>query len=307
MRLNVKLVISLVLSCWIFTASANSAVVGRIENFDGNVAPFEREMADGPAIIIPTAYTIIRGQKLLVTVGFLTELQAGDMIVVNDPKHSLLVKFADNSKETVMAKNSPYIVVSKGAVPSLWGNFKDWATQLTQRHQDEVTAVSISTKGGSNQSPIMPLLEVKTEKSAKVLVAGKRALYLTWKRGRADYQLILKQGDQTLFTQSVKERDFQLPELSFTPGDYQWSLSDSEARQVEYSFTVVDRLPIYPKELSDDSLASLSAAARLTLQAMWLAEQEQGRWSLEAYQRVAEIAKEYHFAEVLRQVLERGN
>lgn len=306
MRLNVKLVISLVLSCWIFTASANSAVVGRIEDFDGNVAPFEREMADGPAIIIPVAYTIIRDQKL-VTVGFLTELQAGDMIVVNDPKHFLLVKFADNSKETVMAKNSPYIVVSKGEVPSLWGNFKDWATQLTQRHQDEVTAVSISTKGGSNQSPIMPLLEVKTEKSAKVLVAGKRALYLTWKKGKANYQLTLKQGDQTLFTQSVKERDFQLPELSFTPGDYQWSLSDSEARQVEYSFTVVDRLPIYPKELSDDSLASLSAAARLTLQAMWLAEQEQGRWSLEAYQRVAEIAKEYHFAEVLRQVLERGN
>jgi len=245
--------------------------------------------------------------KKLVAVGFLTELQAGDLIVVNDPKHSLLVKFADNSKETVTAKDSPYIVVSKGEVPSLWGNFKDWATRLTQRHQDEVTAVSISTKGGSNQSPIMPLLEVKTGKSAKVLVAGKRALYLTWKKGKADYQLTLKQGDQTLFTQSVKEREVQWPELSFTPGDYQLSLSDSEARQVEYSFTVVDRLPIYPKELSDDSLASLSASARLTLQAMWLAEQEQGRWSLEASQRVAEIAKEYHFAEVLRQVLERGN
>jgi len=48
MRLNVKLVISLVLSCWIFTAYANSTVVGRIEDFDGNVAPFEREMENGP-------------------------------------------------------------------------------------------------------------------------------------------------------------------------------------------------------------------------------------------------------------------
>jgi len=64
MRLNVKLVISLVLSCWIFTASANSTVVGRIENFDGNVAPFEREMENGPAIIIPVAYTIIRDQEI---------------------------------------------------------------------------------------------------------------------------------------------------------------------------------------------------------------------------------------------------
>jgi hypothetical protein len=287
------------------TAVADSApIVGRIEDFDGNVASFEREVEEGPAVVVPAAYTVIRDQKLVV-VGFLTELQAGDMIVVNDDKHTLSIKLADTLVK-VTAANSPYLVVSKGEVPTLWGNFKDWVTRLTQRHQDEVMAVSISSKGGSNQPPFMPLLEVKTVGSTKVLVAGKRALSLTWKKGKPAYQLTLKQGDKTLFTQSVKEREFQLPELSFTPGDYQVSLSDNEQRQVEYSFTVVESLPTYPKELSADNLASLSASAWVTLQAMWLAEQEQGRWSLEAYQRVAEIAKEYHFARVLRDALGSG-
>jgi hypothetical protein len=286
-------------------AYANSAVVGRIEDFDGNVAPFEKEMEEGPTVIVPAAYTVIRDQKL-VTVGFLTELQTGDLIVVNDNKHALSIQFADGSLVKVTAANSPYIVVSKGEVPSILGNLKSWVTWLTQRHQDEVMAVSIHTMGGSSQPPVMPLLEVKTGEPAKMLVAGKRTLYLTWKKGKPAYQLVLKQGDKTLFTQSVKEREFQLPELSFTPGDYQVSLSDNKQRQVEYSFTVVESLPTYPKELSDDSLASLSASARQTVQAMWLAEQEKERWSFEAYQRVAGIAKEYHFAGVLREALRSG-
>jgi len=149
---------------------------------------------------------------------------------------------------------------------------------------------------------LIPLLD----KTTKVLVAGKRTLSLTWQEGKPAYQITLKQGEKVLFEQSVKDREFQLPELEFMPGEYQLLLSDGEQRSVEHAFTVVEKLPAYPPELTDESLASLSKPARLTVQALWLANQEEGKWLFEAYQQVAEVSKDNHFAQVLQKALGNG-
>lgn len=285
----------------IVTACADSSVVGRIEDFDGNPKPFTLKLEDDSSKIVPAAYMLIRGQKK-VDIGFLTELQTNDLLIVNDDQHFLQIKLADNSLVKVTATQSPYLVTSKGEIPNIGVNLKNWFVGLTERHQEEVEATIISTKGGSNQPPIMPLLE----KTTKVLVAGKRALSLTWQKGKPAYQIILKQSEKVLFETSAKDREFQLSELEFMPGEYQLLLSDGEQRQVTSSFTVVEELPVYPPELTDESLASLSESARLTVQALWLANQEDGKWLFEAYQQVAEVSKDNHFAKVLKDALEKG-
>lgn len=309
MCINVKFLIGFILLCLTPLAFAAPAV-GRIQDFDGNGAPLE--LGEGSSkIIVPAAYTLIRDKDKKVDIGFLTELQAGDLLIVNDNKHSLKIRFANASEEVVNAQNSPYVVTAKGEVPTISGNIWAWATQLTRRQQREkVMAVDISTKGGDSeghdQPPSMALLEPRVGKLPKVLLAGKRALFLTWQQGKPDYQITLKQGDKILFEQTVTERVFQSSELDFKPGEYQVLLSDSEQRSVPYPFTVVDSLPAYPSELTDKNLASLSKSARVTLQALWLANQENEKWLFEAYQRVAEISKDHHFARVLQDALGDG-
>ncbi|OQW93599.1 MAG: hypothetical protein BWK79_10290 [Beggiatoa sp. IS2] len=223
------------------------------------------------------------------------------MIIVNDDEHSLQIKFTDHTEEMITSQNSPYTVISEGEIPNIWSNIGKWAKQLTQKHQDEI-GVPVITKGGDDKPPFMPLLE----KTAKALVAGKGALSLTWQKGKPEYQIILKQGEKVLFEQLVKNRAIQLPELEFMPGEYQLLLSDGEQRQVTSFFTVVEKLPAYPLELTDESLASLSKPARLTVQALWLANQEEGKWLFEAYQQVAEVSKDNHFAQVLQKALGNG-
>lgn len=291
-------------SVMIATACADSStVVGRIEDFDGNSKPYSIELENGSSKIVPAAYTLIRGREK-VEIGFLTELQLNDLIVINDDQHFLKIKLADNSVIKVTATQSPYIVTSKAEVPNIGGNFKNWFVGLTKRHQEEIQPVSISIKGGSSsQSPTIPLLE----KTAKVLVAGKRALSLTWQKGTPEYKITLKQGEKVLFEKLVKDQEFQLPELEFTPGEYQVAIKDSEQRQVILSFTVIKELPpAYPQELTDKSLESLSKPVRLIVQALWLANQEEGKWLFEAYQRVAESSKDNHFAKVLQDTLGKG-
>lgn len=299
----VKYVSYFLLLCATSTTYAvdSPTIVGRIEDFDGNHKSFKLD-EDCSSKIVPAAYTLIRGQKK-VDIAFLTELQANDILVVNDDQHYLQIKLADNSSVKVTAAQSPYIVPAQGKIPSIFDNFKIWVGGLMTRHQEEVQAVSVSVRGSDgNKPPYMPLLEGESQ----VLVAGKRALFLTWKKGKPDYKITLKQGENTVFEQMVKNSNFQLPELELTPGPYRLLLSDAEQRPVDHAFTVVEKLPPYPPELTDERLASLSEPARLTVRTLWLAEQDNGKWMFEAYQHIAKVAPTFHFARVLRDKLETG-
>jgi hypothetical protein len=44
----------------------------------------------------------------------------------------------------------------------------------------------------------------------------------------------------------------------------------------------------------------------LTLQMSWLASQAEGKWLFEAYQQLAEVSKDHHFARVLQNTLGNG-
>lgn len=119
---------------------AYAKIVGRINDFDGNVSPLEVGNST-----VPAAYTLIRDNKKM-EIGFFTELQVGDLIVVNDDQHSLWIGFVDGSKEEITAKNSPYVVPFKGNFRSIWDNLGVLITKLTQRQQEEITAVTICSK-----------------------------------------------------------------------------------------------------------------------------------------------------------------
>ena len=283
-----------------------SSVVGFIEELDGNVSPFERRDSCG-GTVVPAAYTIIRGKEL-VKVGFLTELQADDLIVVNDHQHFLQIKFADRSEEKITFEKSPYLVKSRGNIPSVRNNLERWVKIFTGALQEDVMAVSVSTLGGGSQLLVMPLIKTRTGEPTKVLIEGKRELKLAWKGGKKDYRLVIQQDGKTLHALSTTEKQIKLPELLFTRGNYQLLLSDAEQHQVEYSFTVVGResLPDYPHELSDDILRDLPELARLTIRTMWLSEQDKGKWSLEAYQQIVSNSEKYRFAKLLCEALESG-
>ncbi|RKZ90809.1 MAG: hypothetical protein DRR19_08990 [Candidatus Parabeggiatoa sp. nov. 1] len=248
------------------------------------------------------AYSFKRDGKML---PIQPTLLVGDQIVVNNATPTIHLKLGDNKVEEVNHKNSPYTVKSTGKVSSTSSNLWAWVKQVvTDWHEEELqtTVAIVNTRGVGDTSPDIPTPYIDLLEEPRELVAGTRTLHLAWKGGEKPYELILQQEGRPILSEAFQEQRITTPPLKLTPGEYQLRLSDKQQRTVDYTFTVVGSKPGYPSELLDSNIPK---DTRLTAQALWLAAQEEGQWSFEAYQQLAKIAEHYPPARISRDALEQ--
>jgi hypothetical protein len=128
------------------------------------------------------------------------------------------------------------------------------------------------------------------------LVSGKRSLLLSWTGGRPPYSLKLVRvdtGATLLELEKLQGSSVRLPELNLMPGQYRLAVFNSPIDGSlpglqDDQIYVVDpsALPAMPAELK---AAKLSADEIQLLYAYYLEGLLDGRWTLEAMQRIAAL------------------
>ncbi len=260
---------------------------------------------DGPA----GGYALIRAgapQPL----GYLTPVQVGDRLEVRAADGLLRLRLGEGALTQLDQGQSPYSVPPVGAPPSLWGNLMDWASGwFTQVHAQGFPARPISafSKGDDDTKPASGLLYSETVG----LPAGQGPLALAWRGGTAPFRIALAPAGgganpaaaaTRLEQGGIPGREYRTPPLDLAPGTYRLTIADAAGRSLVTDLLV---LPVaeLPAPATGAFPADLPLEVRATLDAAWLASQEDGwGWRLAAYQRVADL-RDYAPADLLRRAL----
>ncbi len=260
----------------------------------------------------------------------LTPVYQGDKVTVPTAAAWVCLQLGELKLVEVKHQNSPYEVKQQGTVPSRLGNFwKPFGELLMPLFQVDQKYNSNNTKPGDShcEKPLHLLrsttpVNIKSNGSADpvtiswpnsqeqppYLFAGKRPLYLTWWGGQSPYTITVTGVDNSVLLPSplkTEQPPIKISEVEFKPGEYQAIIKDNANNETPFRFTVVTQPATvnYPPEAK---ATELPATVRKTLQATWLATQENGKWSFEAYQQVADIAENYYPAWLLSKKLEVG-
>ncbi len=249
-----------------------------------------------------SAITIKRSDKIVPydeKIGIL----ACDEIVLKDESAKVNIRLSNNERYTLDAKKrSLTIPCDKRGMAGELVAFLMAAANLSEMRNNTARSVSRGaiSRGLSgdaitrNQFPPYPYMYSLVAEFA-VISSGKRSLYLTWDGGKKPYTIEIKNNSNNLIVISQKNintHNVTLPETDLQPGLYTLVLKDTvKNRIVETQLQVVspEILPPMPEALKN---ASLSNFDKTIFYADYLVGFEDGRWTLEALQRVASIARE---------------
>ncbi len=285
----------LILSGWLLTAHAIATEAGWINHFDGS----------------PENYLIKRGDET-VPVAVFRVLQVGDQIALKQGQHPITLSLRGGTQRVeVTPENSPYQVDAQSEVPEELAELWAWTKQRLSEWR-ELTQPLRSGESNDAEPPhdiVMPLLENVT--SPAHLVAGERPLHLQWYGGQPSYTVHIKQRRKFLLTQNSFTTVIETEKMAFNvrPNKPYQSYrvivrSNAENQMFTGGFRVVTAAPELTKPTALET-TKLPADFLKTVQAAWLATQEEGKWIFEAYQQAAELP-EYRPAILLKEVLARG-
>ncbi len=277
----------IVVSGWFLSLSGFAQEAGWIDNFDGQ-----------------SEHYLLKRQDETLPVTLLTVLKVGDQISVNDEQHLIELNLQGGTHSVkVTHENSPFLINLEQQVPANLDGLWKWTKQRLNEWQQLTQAESAKTDP-KLVAPTIPLLE--NMKQSAILVAGKRPLYLQWYGGTPPYRVQIKKRHDELLTVISAETAIKTEDLNFEADNaYRVEITDANDKVFIGGFRVValENLPNDSKTLPTDNLSDV---VRQTLQATWLAQQEQQKWIFEAYQQAAKLANQYLPAQLLQQALARG-
>jgi hypothetical protein len=271
-----------------------AAQVGWIEKFDGRAAD----------------YGVMRVREQHPPECCWTPLYVGDRVIVHRESGRIYLHFGGGRSVVVCRKKtsaagceegSPYAVGAAqdtGLAASLVGWVGDW---LTGWWADRPTERERQTRIRGGEI-IVPLLDTRQVR----VLAGERALRLAWQGGGPPYRLVIyRQGviEPLVLRENIPEPRFG-ENFAFEPDVYSLELRDSRGLSWRKSIIVlpVEAVPAPPGM----ALEGLPREMRETLLAAWLASQDEGAWTWEAYLRVTALPENYTPAAALRDALESG-
>jgi len=284
--MKTKVSVSLVFLGWLLSVSTFALDAGWVDHFEGK-----------------SDYYLIKRDNEIVSVNLFTVLQVGDKIVVNKQHKTIILGLRGGTQFVqVTSENSPFKVSDKYQVPdeleTLWiwtrQYLHEWQklTQLVVKLSENQPIISTMPK-----KPILPLLLNKEESAA--LVAGQRSLYLQWYGGKPPYQVHIQQRRHIMFSKTSVLPTIQMDSLTFDANkSYSVKIVDVNGFVGRGGFKIADEMPFEPKT----SEVNWPDNFRRTLQATWLAKQENGKWMFEAYQQIAHLT-DYQPAQLLKQAL----
>ncbi len=222
---------------------------------------------------------------------------------------SVTLQLADGEK-VLTSKDSPYRMERKPPL-SVFSNFTGPLQDLIHSlflglnddyHRAKLTSLAVR---GHEGHLFMPLIG----RSGALLAAGARDLHLAWRGGYPPYVLRIRseKAEKPLAEMSgLHEAHVHLKGLALGPGDYVLEIKDTRGQHLTRNFQAVPpiSLPPLPNQAFSEARSKAEIRLRETVYAAWLTEQDPVLWSLEAYQRMADIAPEFYPAELLRLRLE---
>lgn len=233
---------------------------------------------------------------------------------------SITLQLAEGEKH-LTCKDSPYKIKSQYLTKEnnaqiKIGNFLDWAGKVIATSLDSLQSKTYSaivrgdnTHSHSQQS--LPLYMPIICRAGGRMETGRSDLHLAWIGGYPPFKLRLTEanGHRVLAErEEVEASSITLHRLDLLPDNYELVITDAKGRTMKRHFQVVvqESVPMPPHvdftDIKDPPLARL----RETAYAAWLSDQNRGVWTLEAYQRVADIAPVYYPAELMRRKLADG-
>jgi hypothetical protein len=282
---------TLCLSLW-FLVTPTWANVGLILLFDGAPSDVELIRNDKPEEVFPEK-----------------PLEVGDKIRVTRDIPPLRLILLLNGEQVILTYEKthpePYQVQASEQLPSEWANAVKSMASLFRDIQKSPDLIPIHLpKGGSeNHKPLtMPLL---TGDSVKLL-ADKTTLSLGWQGGQPPYrvQVTLKESPQKRNEAQSETTSVTLANFQAIPGHYLVEVQDNAKQSSKGEFEVVTDSAISAILKDAQALQELSPESRQVLLASRLAQQPE--WRLEAYQQVADIAKKFYPAWLVKVGLEAG-
>jgi hypothetical protein len=264
------------LATWLAVAAVQAA---------GTVSPVGLVADFQPA---RSQYTLQRApQGSIVHVHLGTAVLPGDRFTLSRPGQSVTLQLADGRKlrfdqpgEHRVPESRPMgrLATILGSIPDLFGDDSGLGGTAVSRDFDRC--------GMPGFLPEPPQLPAVPESGAR-LAAGALDLRLAWQGGCAPYAVELRR-DGTVVAQrgGLTDRAAHLQGLTLAPGRYELVISGKGGAESAFTVDVSDDAPTLPQDLQGETgdLAGLANA-------VWLAQQDEGRWMLEAVRRLEPLVK----------------
>jgi hypothetical protein len=274
-----------------FAVSGSVVVSVMLLGFIADASRAAADDEDGIGIVAeyrPAAgrYNFTRGpgaENVPVRIG--TIVMAGDKLSL-PAGSSVLVRLADGKSvqyvgpKEVTVPDAPPL----GKVATFLKSLKD---VYDHDYRREGTAES---RGGETCAapgePVRPI-DVPILAPGARIIAGERDLPLAWRGGCAPYVVTLLAGaDKLVDRESIEGRQVRLDDVRLVPGRYEVRIADATGLKYEASLEVLSAGPVIPVELAADN-----SALGVIAQAVWLADQDGGRWRLDSFEKLRPLIR----------------
>jgi hypothetical protein len=254
------------------------------------------------------AVRVERAGRPVAITGDTIDLQPGDRLFIHrraQGEWAVTVRYIANNTVVTVHRGARTgrtdgadLTVERPALPGLTGAVYRWFKELL-RGVDQGESAMTASRGpdgsgscfnlsGNSNDPVgfsIPILRAAKSQ----VVAGPRALFVSWRGGAAPFQVTLAKADtDELVARQDNVRDTcsaRLPKADLAPGRYVLKVADANnRREEEDSLFAVGAAPGMPPELRD---AGLPGEVRDLYYATWLTSIDGGTWAFEAQQRVA--------------------
>jgi hypothetical protein len=231
-------------------------------------------------------YTLVRpptGEKVPVRIGAL--VAAGDRLSL-PAGASVAVQLA-NDATTNLQGPGEFVIPAARPLGKLAVLFRSLPGLFDEEYRLDGTAASRGGEGCGHDGTAVPPIAVPLLVPGASLVAGTRDLPLAWRGGCAPFDVRVLAGRVTLARRdAIDGSRVRLDGVSFAPGRYTITITDVAHRRFEGTLEAVAAAPAIPVDLASDT-SRLGVVA----QAVWLAQQDQGRWKLESFDRLRPLIR----------------
>jgi hypothetical protein len=217
-------------------------------------------------------------------------LQACDKLTLADDKAIVRVRLASNLRMQLDASSPGQQIEvpcdQRGIAADLAAALRAMIRGIEQRGRVRVATMT---------RDIAPLAVPALVASQANIVAGTRALYIAWTGGVGPFSVQVSNaadGREVVRQTTIERHSVRLPVADFAPGNYTLWVRNRAGYRVEgvredgLVVVTASEVPMLPEVLKS---SALSDEARTLFYADYLVGQDDGRWTLEALQRVAAL------------------
>lgn len=248
--------------------SAAASDVGIVAEYRPAASRFSIERGPGDAVPVRIGTVVAAGDRLSLPSGAAVIIQGGD---------GQRREFAGpGSFEVPAARPLGRLASIYRSISAVFDDQYRLAGTAASRSGEDCRAVA---DAGGIDVPILG--------GQPAILVGTRDLPLTWTGGCAPFTVtVLADDDATLAQVMVDGRRVRIDQVPLPQGSYEIVVSDADGLEFRSSLEALPALPTLPAEIAADN-SPLGVVAG----AIWLAEQDDGRWRFDSFERLRPLIR----------------